>query len=187
MQQGYIPGSPNSYQQQQSQQPQFQQPQYQPDQTRMPPAAAQVNYAPPITMTAERRRNLLLLISFILGLGYAVYLIVYFMGVARQSIVPDAKDFEEVGRQIAGALASAMVTPHIIIVSLAAVFNGLAWYFNKSWAALTSAILYLVAGLIFIIYFPFVLVQMILAFIGFVKVNNERKSVWQNERTGYAS
>ena len=40
--------------------------------------------------------------------------------------------------------------------------------------ALTAAILYLVAGIIFFIYLPFILIPMVLAFIGFIRVNNRR-------------
>ena len=122
----------------------------------------------------SERRNILLLLSSIYGIIYAIIMIVYFLGVTKQSFAPGTEDFEEMGRQIGGAIAVALATPHIIGVSLAAVFNAVAWYFNKGWAALTAAILYLVAGIIFFIYLPFILIPMVLAFIGFIRVNNRR-------------
>lgn len=122
----------------------------------------------------SERRNILLLLSFIYGIVYAIIMIVYYLGVTKQSFAPGTEDFEEMGRQIGGAIAVALATPHIIGVSLAAVFNAVAWYFNKGWAALTAAILYLVAGIIFFIYLPFILFPMVLSFVGFVGVNNKR-------------
>ena len=185
MKQGYIPPqqeqqpiqpAPRNYRSkpvQQQMQP-YQQPN-QPSQAWAPPAAGMNGYLQAVHAPVKTRRNILLLISAIMGLLYAGGLIIYFFGVAKQSLAPGATDFEEMGRQIGGALATAMVTPHIVIVTIAAIFNILAWYLNKGWAALTAGILYLVGGVIFFIYLPYVLIQAILAFIGFSKVSDKSK------------
>lgn len=102
------------------------------------------------------KRNKLLLTSFILGTLYAVYLLAYFGGVGSSSL--------------SGALATALVMPHMICVVLAVIFNGLGYFKSKKGFALTGAILYAVAMVLFLPYFIFVIIQMILSFIGFSKL-----------------
>jgi hypothetical protein len=101
--------------------------------------------------------NKLLLVSFILGALYAVYIVSYFLGIG--------------GSSIGGAIATALVTPHIICVILAVIFNGLGCFQNKRGFALTGAILYTVALMLFIPYFMFVIIQMVLSFVGFTKLD----------------
>ena len=109
----------------------------------------------------SERRNILLLISSIIGIVYAIILTIYFIGVYNQSIM--------------GVIAFRLVTPHIILVGLAAVANGLSWYLDNGWVALASAVLYLVAGLVFTMYLLYILIPVVLAFVGFVMVNNKQQ------------
>mgnify|MGYP006920849639 CR=1 FL=1 len=108
-----------------------------------------------------KKYNKCLLVSFILGAIYAIYLIAYFSGAIGGS---------DGAEQVGAALATALVTPHMICVILAVIFNGLGVFMNKRGFALTGGILYAVAMVIFIPYFFFVIAQMILSFVGFAKM-----------------
>ena len=103
--------------------------------------------------------NKCLLVSFVLGVIYAIYIIAYFGGAVGGS---------EGAEQAGAAIATALVTPHMICTVLAVIFNGLGLFMNKRGFALTGAILYAVA--IFIPYFMFIIIQMILSFVGFAKM-----------------
>lgn len=105
--------------------------------------------------------NKCLLVSFILGLIYAIYIITYFSGAVGES---------EGAEQVGAALATALVTPHMVCTVLAVIFNGLGLFMNKRGFALAGAILYAVAMVIFVPYFMFIILQMILSFVGFAKM-----------------
>ena len=107
----------------------------------------------------------LLLISFILGILYIAYSAVYWTG----AIDPNTSTAEQAG----SGLAIAIVTPHLVATSLAVIFNGLGLFMKKRGFALTGAILYAVAIVLFPVYFMFVIIQMILSFIGFAKMKKE--------------
>lgn len=108
------------------------------------------------------KRSKLLLISAILGAMYSVYLITYFGGGIFSS-----KDAAEA---VGSAIATALVTPHMVLVVLATIFNWVAYFSNKRGFALTGAILYSVGGVIFILYIIFVIPSIILSFIGYAKL-----------------
>ncbi|MCI9293519.1 MAG: hypothetical protein HFF01_08895 [Erysipelotrichaceae bacterium] len=102
--------------------------------------------------------NKCLLISFILSLLYSIYIITYFTG--------------EIGttngaQQAGAAIATALVLPHMICMILGTIFNGLGCFLHKSSFALTGAILYAVAMVLFPPYLFFVIMQMILSFVGY--------------------
>lgn len=120
------------------------------------------------------KRSKALLISAILGSLYSVYLIVYFSGSIFGS---------EGGAELAGiAIATALVTPHIILVVLATIFNWVGYFSNKRGFALTGGILYSVGGAIFIMYIMFVVPSIVLSFVGYsklktiIKLNNSNQS-----------
>lgn len=115
------------------------------------------------------KKNKCLLVSFILGLLYSVYIISYFAnGVGNSSGA----------EQLGASIATAIVLPHMIVTVLATIFNALGYFLNKRGFALTGAILYAVAMVLFPVYFFFVIIQMILSFVGFSKmrkVNTDTK------------
>lgn len=105
--------------------------------------------------------NKCLLVSFVLGVLYAVYVIMYFGGA-----IGGSSGAEQAG----AAIATAIVLPHLICTVLAVIFNGLGLFLGKRGFALTGAILYTVAMVLFIPYFFFVIIQMILSYVGFAKL-----------------
>lgn len=110
----------------------------------------------------KKKKSTALLISMILGVGYSLYLIAYFAGVMGGS---------KSGAEAVGAtLATALVTPHMACVVVAAIFNVVGWMNNKRGFALTGAILYCVAGVLFLPYILFVIPSLILSFVGFARL-----------------
>lgn len=107
------------------------------------------------------KKNKLLLVSFILGLLYSIYIFTYFTGALGGSSGAE---------QVGAGIATALVMPHMVVTVLATIFNGLGYFMGKSAFALTGAILYAVAMVLFPMYFFFVIIQMILSFIGFAKM-----------------
>ncbi|WP_461614798.1 hypothetical protein [Clostridium sp. Marseille-QA1073] len=108
------------------------------------------------------KRSKILLISAILGLLYSIYIISYF-----SNGIFSSKESTEI---LGAAIATAVVTPHIILVVLATIFNWIAYFSNKRGFALTGGILYAVGGVIFIMYIIFVIPSMILSFVGYAKL-----------------
>lgn len=110
------------------------------------------------------KRSKCLLVSWILGALYSVYIVIYFFGnTASQT---------DAAAAIGAGIATAIVMPHMLCTVLATIFNILGWAMNKRGFALTGAILYAVAMVMFPMYFFFVIVQMILSFVGFAKLKN---------------
>lgn len=108
------------------------------------------------------KKSKTLMISGILGLIYAIFLISNFGG----AVFGASSDAEAVG----GAIATALVTPHMICVVLAVIFNIIGAFYNKSGFALTGGILYAVGGVLFLLYMPFVIPMIVLSFVGYSKL-----------------
>lgn len=113
----------------------------------------------------KQKLSKLLLISFILGALYLVYSLFYWAGAAGSG--------SGTAEQIGAGLATVIVMPHLICTALAVIFNGLGLFLRKRGFALTGAILYTVALVLFPVYFMFVIIEMILSYIGFAKMKNQ--------------
>lgn len=98
--------------------------------------------------------------SALIGLVYTIYLIVYFSGTMSAGSSAD---------QASGAIATALVTPHMILVALATIFMFLGFFLKKPGFALTGAILFIVGGVLFIPYIFFIIPSAVLGFVGFSK------------------
>lgn len=107
--------------------------------------------------------NKCLLVSFVLGVVYAIYILAYITGASGSG----SSSAENAGIGIAIALA----TPHIICAVLAAIFNGLGLFMNKRGFALTGAILYTIACVLMPLWFMYTIIQAILSYVGFSKMN----------------
>ncbi len=119
----------------------------------------------------KKKRSKALLIAAIIGALYSIYLIAYFGGAIGGS---------EGAEQAGAALATALVTPHMILVVLAAIFNWVAYFTNKRGFALTAGILYSVGGVIFIVYIFFVIPSLVLSFVGYAnlkKINEHNNKI----------
>lgn len=105
-------------------------------------------------------RSKVLFVANILATIYSIYLITYFVGGTANSSGAEA---------LGGAIATALVTPHMIMFLIGAVFGWIAFIAKKCWAALVAAILYSVGTLFFLAYFMFGVPILVLGFIGYNK------------------
>lgn len=74
---------------------------------------------------------------------------------------------------IGEGLIMLIVLPHYLSVVIGFIFNGIGLFLERKVFVLTSAILYSVAILFFPLYFPFIITQMILSYIGFTQMKNQ--------------
>ena len=153
MAQGYVPQQPRQPQYQQQYQPQYQ------------AAPYQAQYAP---VPYQRKKSRLLLISGIIALAYLVYIIGYMISTSNNLTAGNTA--ESLGAAIGTSLAMAMITPHVIAVVIAFIFNALAWALSKPGFALTAGILYAVAAVLMFVYAFFVLPSLVLSFVGYAKL-----------------
>lgn len=106
------------------------------------------------------KRSKVLFVCAALATIYAIYLIVYFGGSMSSSDASEA---------IGGAIATALVTPHMLFVSLGAIFSWLGFFLRKPWGALVGAILYCVGAILFLVYAMFCIPIIVLGFVGYAK------------------
>lgn len=114
------------------------------------------------------KRSKLLLVSWILGAIYLIYILIYFW-----------KNFinSETSAEILGSgIALFLVAPHMFFVFLALIFNIIGWSSSKQWAALTGGILYSVAAIVFMLYCFFVIPSIVLSFVGFATLKGNQKN-----------
>lgn len=113
-----------------------------------------------------KKRSIMLWISTVLATAYCVYLICYFVGTTASSSGTDA---------LSGAIATTLVTPHIILFLIGAVFGWIGVLAKKAWAALVAAVLYSVGTVLFLVYAMFGVPILILGFIGYANQKNLNK------------
>lgn len=107
----------------------------------------------------KKKLSKLLLISFILGVLYLVYSASYWGNTFGAG--------ESTAEQVGAGIATLLVLPHLVFTALAVLFNGLGLFLKKRGFALTGAILYTVAMVLFPVYFMFVIIQTILSYVAF--------------------
>lgn len=105
-----------------------------------------------------KKRSKSFFTSIILATIYLIYIISYFYGILGQG---------DTAEQIGSGLATALVTPHIVVLAISVMFGWLAFGLSSSGFALTASILYTVAGVMFIPYIFFVIPSIILGFVGY--------------------
>lgn len=107
-----------------------------------------------------KNRSKMLFVASLLATIYVIYLISYFTGSMMSGDTAEA---------VGGAIATALVTPHMIIIGLGAIFGWLGFFLRKTWAALVGAILYCVGALFFLLYAMFCIPLIVFGFIGYAK------------------
>lgn len=115
-----------------------------------------------------KKSNVLSLISLVLTGLYLIYLI-YYVSSTYVDATSSVETAEELGTALGTVLAIRMAAPHIIVTSIAFIFNIVTVTGKYAWSALTTAILYAVAMLLMPFWFMFVIIQMVLCFISFAK------------------
>lgn len=98
-------------------------------------------------------------LATVLAVAYAIYIVSYFSGIAMDSA--------------GAAIATALVTPHMVCVAVGALMAVLGTFTFKRGFMLAAGILLVVAAAIFPTYAMFTVVQSILAFIAYVRMGKE--------------
>ena len=110
----------------------------------------------------KRKGKVLLLVALIIGVLYCIYSISYWSGVTTRA----TSDSEAIG----AGIASALVLPHLVMTGLGVLFNALAFFMYNKPFTLVAAIMYTLGLVLFPAYFMFVVVEMILCYIAFAKM-----------------
>lgn len=105
-------------------------------------------------------RSKALFVCALLATAYVIYLMVNF-----GSSMASSDSTEAVG----GAIATMLVTPHLVLVSLGGIFSWLGFFLRKPGFALVGAILYCVGAVLFLLYAMFCIPLIILGFVGYSK------------------
>lgn len=120
-----------------------------------------------------KKRSLALFLALAIGILYYGFCSKYFFGATVETAqTGDAATF--VGSAIAGVL----VTPHIALGWIAVVLNLIAFLANSRGCALATVILYAVSAVLFFMYALFIIPEIILSIIGYVrlkKINAKNK------------
>lgn len=112
-------------------------------------------------------RSKILGLATILATIYSIYLVCYFVGGTAASSGSD---------MVAGAIATALVFPHMLMFAIGAVFGWLGVFLKKNWAALVAAILYSTGTLFFLAYAMFGIPILVLGFVGYSKQKKINKN-----------
>ena len=110
------------------------------------------------------KRSKLLLAAGIIGFIYLIYLIAYFSNAVTGSDGSEA---------VSAGIATALVTPHMICVGIAVIFNWLGWALKARWAALVAGILYAVSIVCMFMYAMFVVIEMVFCFVAYAKMKQK--------------
>lgn len=113
-----------------------------------------------------QKKSVFLLISGIIGAIYSVYLVTYFAGASGDA---------------AGAIATVLVMPHMVLSALGTVFALAGYFAVKRGFALASIILFIVGAVIFPIYALFLVPSIVLAIIGYAKMKNKGGEINEEE------
>jgi hypothetical protein len=112
-----------------------------------------------------KNRSVYTLISLVLAIAYTIYILNYFATYSAGT----TSDAEAVG----AGLAMLLVLPSVFVLGIGVIL-GLIGFFNRSAGLqLTAAILYSVAGLLFLLYAFFLVPSIVLGFIGW----NQQKKI----------
>ena len=101
-------------------------------------------------------------LCMILTIVYAIYLVSYFSNIS--SLATDGAS------KLGGAIATALVTPHMVCVAIAAVMSVVGFFGKARWAFLVCGILLIVAAVVFLAYAMMVVIQAILAFLAYARM-----------------
>lgn len=107
-------------------------------------------------------KSKILCLSAVLGIIYTIYVITYFTGVNTGTT--------DTAESIGGAIATALVAPHMFLVALATIFNILAFFISSKGFAITAGVLFCVGGVLFLPYILFVVPMIVLSFVGVSRV-----------------
>ena len=112
------------------------------------------------------QQPVLLLISAIIGTLYVYFLSESFLRIDSNPV--------SISEALGNGIAAALVMPHIASTFMAVLFNWLGYFLKSRGFALTGAILYSVAAVVFFIYAMFVVPEIVLSFVGYANMKKNR-------------
>ena len=112
----------------------------------------------------KRKPSFALLISAVLGGLYCGYWVIHVLSIAASA--------NGVWGAVGVAIGVGLLAPHLICAVLAFIFNVAGYVSCNRWLVLTGAILYTIAGVVFFVYFPFVIAQAVLSYVVFARMKN---------------
>lgn len=95
-------------------------------------------------------------IAMVLTVLWAAYLLWYFNSIGIGTV--------------GGLLVNSIVMPHMICVTVAAILSCVGFFGRKRWAMLTSGILMAVSAVVMIQYWQMVIIQTILLFVAYARM-----------------
>lgn len=110
-----------------------------------------------------KNKSKVVLSALIIMTLYAAYICYYAYVLVPSTGTTDA---EKAG----SAIASALLTPHILFVGLSLIFTYLAFFMNAKWACITALVLVCVATVLMPLYIVFTLVPIVLLSVGIAKI-----------------
>lgn len=123
-----------------------------------------------------KSRNLLLFISLVIALIYAIAQANHLTAATNAVNTATMETAEEIGTAIGTSIGVAMLTPHVVLVFIGLVFNVIAWIMSASWSTLTAAIIFIVAAVLGVLggNFIFVIPSIVLCFIARSQLTRRR-------------
>jgi hypothetical protein len=109
------------------------------------------------------RRSKTAFLAWVFAGAYSLYSVVYWSGVAVETQGADAAEAFGAG------LATLLVLPHVILAVVGSLFGAIGFFSRSPAFILTSAILYSVSALLFLVYAVFLVPSIVLGFVGFAK------------------
>lgn len=100
-------------------------------------------------------------LAMLLTVIYAIYILSYFGGMFLDTFT--------------GYLATIMVMPHLLCVTLGTIFVCIGFLGKKRWAMLTAGILLAVSAVLMMTYAPMVIVQAVLCFISYARMGSYKE------------
>lgn len=102
--------------------------------------------------------------GLLLAIAYSVYLVTYMIG-ANSEVSSDAE-------ALGAGIATLLVLPSLLVLFVGILLGLIGFFGRSSGLHLTAAILYSVSAFLFILYAPFLIPSIVLAFVGW---NNQKK------------
>ena len=102
----------------------------------------------------KKKRSICVLLAVLIATAYLIYVFTYFMENADTT---------------AGAIATAVVLPHMAVLAIGVLFGWIGYFTRGTGFILTSAILYSVAAILFVMYAVFLIPSIVLGFVGYVR------------------
>lgn len=107
------------------------------------------------------KRSKFLFVCAVLAAIYIIYLIAYFSGSVTKA--------DSAGEALGGAIATALVMPHMIVMLIGTAFAWLGVLRRAPWGACIAGVFFGIGTLLFMMYAMFSIPLLILAFVGYAK------------------